>query len=533
MTKPIDFKVNYASYRAPMIGRNAVATSQPLAAQAGMRMLALGGNAVDAAIATAMALTVVEPTGCGIGSDAFAIVWDGKELHGLNASGRSPASWHADMFAGKTAVPELGWDAVTVPGAVSGWVALAERFATLPLTTLAQPAIEYARNGFPVSPLIGHLWQRGYHKLKDQPGFSACFAPEGRAPKIGEIFRNPAQARTLELIAQTNGEAFYRGELAQKIAAFANAHGAHLSEADLANHKADWVTLLSREFAGGSVQELPPNGQGIATLIALGILEQCDIAHHHPDSVQSQHLAIEAMKLALADLDRYVADDAHLEFAAELLLSDDYLKSRAALIDPDNASDFVYGAPTQSGTVYLSTADASGMMVSFIQSNFMGFGSGVVVPETGISLQNRGCGFVLDPKHPNVLAGSKRPFHTIIPGFAMGADGKPLMSFGVMGGPMQAQGHLQMALRIMLHGQNPQAAIDAPRWRVVQGREVSVEASFDRNVIAALRERGHVITVEDPLAGYNFGGAQVIYRMPEGHYVAATESRKDGQALVS
>lgn len=295
----------------------------------------------------------------------------------------------------------------------------------------------------------------------------------------------------------------------------------------------DWVDLLSRDFAGGSVQELPPNGQGIATLIALGILEQCGIEHHHPDSVQSLHLSIEAMKLALADLDRYVADEAHMEFAAKELLSDHYLKSRAALINHDRASDFVYGSPTQSGTVYISTADASGMMVSFIQSNFMGFGSGIVVPDTGISLQNRGCGFVLDPKHPNALAGSKRPFHTIIPGFAMDGNGKPLMSFGVMGGPMQAQGHMQMALRIMLHGQNPQAAIDAPRWRVVQGREVIVESTFDRNTIAALRERGHHIVVEDPLQEYNFGGAQVIYRMPEGHYVAATESRKDGQALVS
>lgn len=302
---------------------------------------------------------------------------------------------------------------------------------------------------------------------------------------------------------------------------------------DLASHRVDWVDLLSRDFAGGSVQELPPNGQGIATLIALGILEQCGIEQHHPDSVQSLHLSIEAMKLALADLDRYVADEDHMAFAAKELLSDHYLKSRAALINHESASDFVYGSPTQSGTVYISTADASGMMVSFIQSNYMGFGSGIVVPDTGISLQNRGCGFSLDPNHPNALAGSKRPFHTIIPGFAMDGSGKPLMSFGVMGGPMQAQGHMQMALRIMLHGQNPQAAIDAPRWRVVQGREVIVESTFDRNTIAALRERGHQIVVEDPLQDYNFGGAQVIYRLPEGHYVAATESRKDGQALVS
>ncbi|VFS14329.1 gamma-glutamyltransferase ywrD [Enterobacter cancerogenus] len=391
MTKALDFTSGYASRRPPMLGHNAVATSQPLAAQAGMRMLQLGGNAVDAAVATAMALTVVEPTGNGIGSDAFAIVWDGEKLHGLNASGRSPASWHADLFAGKTAVPEIGWDAVTVPGAVSGWVALAERFGTLPLTTLAQPAIEYARNGFPVSPLIGHLWQRGYNKLKDQPGFSACFAPQGRAPRVGEIFRNPAQANSLELIAKTNGEAFYHGELAQKIAAFAKEHGAHLTTEDLANHRVDWVDLLSRDFAGGSVQELPPNGQGIATLIALGILEQCGIEQHHPDSVQGLHLAIEAMKLALADLDRYVADEDHMEFAAKELLSDHYLKARAALIDQDKASDFVYGSPTQSGTVYLSTADASGMdgLILFSQT-LWALARGSSWPDTGISLQNRG-----------------------------------------------------------------------------------------------------------------------------------------------
>lgn len=532
MKETIDFQVGYPSYRPAMMGRNAVTTSQPLAAQAGLRMLLQGGNAVDAAIASAMALTVVEPTGCGIGSDAYAIVWDGKQLHALNATGRAPAAWHHDHFAQHKTMPEIGWDAVTVPGAVSGWVALAERFGTLPLTTLAEPAIEYARGGFPVSPLIGELWERGYKKLKDQPGFSECFAPQGRAPKIGEIFRNPAQADTLEKIAATNGEAFYHGELAQKIAAFAQEHGAHLSKDDLANHKADWVELLSKDFADGSVHELPPNGQGIATLIALGILEQWDIGRYGADSVETLHLSIEAMKLALADLDRYVADEDHMEFAAKHLLSDEYLKLRAKLIDAERASDFTFGSPTQSGTVYLSTADASGMMVSFIQSNFMGFGSGIVVPGTGISLQNRGAGFVTDKDHPNCVAGSKRPFHTIIPAFALDKDGQPLMSFGVMGGPMQAQGHLQMAIRIMLHKQNPQAAIDAPRWRVVQGREVVVESTMDRNTIAALRERGHTVVVEDPLQAYNFGGAQIIVRAPEGHYIAATESRKDGQALV-
>jgi len=528
----LDYHVSYASHRVPMMGRNAIATSQPLAAQAGMRMLQQGGNAIDAAIASAMALTVLEPTGNGIGSDAFALVWDGQKLHGLNASGRAPAAWSPQRFAGLSAMPEIGWEAVTVPGAVSAWVALAERFATLPLTTLAQPAIDYARDGFPVSPLIATLWQRGYNKLHQQPGFADCFAPTGRPPRAGEIYRNPAQAATLQKIADTRGEAFYRGELAQQMVAFAEQHGAALSLADLHNHRVDWVEPLSCPFAGGSVQELPPNGQGIATLIALGILEQWDIGRYQPDSAPWLHLCIEAMKLALVDLDRYVSDYDHLEFPAELLLSERYLQQRAQLIDPDQAGDFTFGSPQQSGTVYLATGDANGMMVSFIQSNYMGFGSGIVVPDTGISLQNRGCGFSLDPQHPNVVAGGKRPLHTIIPAFARDARGQPLMSFGVMGGPMQAQGHVQMALRIMQHKQNPQAAIDAPRWRVVQGREVVVETGIDRNVLAKLREMGHAITLEDPLLGYNFGGAQAIVRDEQGFYIAATESRKDGQALV-
>ncbi|ACS86400.1 gamma-glutamyltransferase family protein [Musicola paradisiaca] len=527
-----DFNVGYPSYRVPMMGRNAVAASQPLAAQAGLRMLQAGGNAVDAAVACAMALTVVEPTGNGIGSDAFAIVWDGKQLHALNATGRAPAGWSPARFAHLSAMPQLGWEAVTVPGAVSSWVALAQRFGTLPLTTLAQPAIEYARQGFPVSPLIGRLWQKGVDKLNDQPGFSACFAPLGRAPRIGDIFRNPDQADTLEKIAATHGEAFYRGELAERIAAFAREHGAALTLDDLRNHRADWVETLSVPFAGGSVHELPPNGQGIATLIALGILRHSGIERYAPDSAPWLHLSIEAMKLALADLERYIADPDHLAFPAQRLLDDDYLRQRAALIDPQQAGDFVFGKPNQSGTVYLSTADANGMMVSFIQSNYMGFGSGVVVPGTGISLQNRGAGFVLEEGHPNQVAGGKRPFHTIIPAFALDGSGQPLMSFGVMGGPMQAQGHLQMALRIMLHRQNPQAAIDAPRWRVESGRQVVVEATLDRNTLAALRALGHDVTVEDPLQSYSFGGAQAILRDDQGIYIAATESRKDGQALV-
>lgn len=532
MSESYDFNVGYPTLRPSMMGANAVSASQPLAAQAGMKMLMLGGNAVDAAVATAMALTVVEPSGNGVGSDAFAILWDGKEMHALNASGRSPAAWNADYFAGKDAMPMYGWDSVSVPGAVSAWVELAKKFGSLPLTTLAQPAIDYARHGFPVSPLIGRLWKIAVAKLKDQPGFLECFAPHGVAPEVGEIFRNPALADTLELIAKTEGEAFYRGELAEKIIAHCKENGGAMTLDDLANHKVDWIKTMTQSFAGGTVHELPPNGQGIATLIALGILEKLDFGSQPVDSVQTIHLSIEAMKLALADLDQHIADVDHMHFSPELLLSDDYLQQRADLIDPKRASDVTYGSPKQSGTVYLTTADASGMMVSFIQSNYMGFGSGVVVPGTGISMQNRGYGFVLDPAHANCVAPNKRPLHTIIPAFATDADGKPLMSFGLMGGPMQAQGHLQLAIRVMLYGQNPQAAIDAPRWRVIAGRQVAIESTLDTNTLAALRAMGHELLVEDPLQGHNFGGAQVIVRHPEGHYLAGTESRKDGQALV-
>ena len=507
MTGIDDWTLPYASRRSPVLGRQVVSTSQPLAAQAGMKMLQLGGNAVDAAIATAMALTVVEPTGNGIGSDAFAIVWDGEKLHGLNASGRSPASWHADLFAGKTAVPEIGWDAVTVPGAVSGWVALAERFGTLPLTTLAQPAIDYARNGFPVSPTIAKLWSLGAAKLGAQPGFAECFMPGGRAPRAGEIFRSEAHARTLELIAETEGEAFYRGVIAERIAAHAQANGGAMTMADLAAHQADWVGTIQQRLGDSVVHEIPPNGQGIAALMALGMLDAHGIGAHPVDDVETVHASIEAMKLAFADLHQYNADIDAMPVKPDALLHPDDLRSRAALIDTTRAGDPGYGAPRPGGTVYLAAADASGMMVSFIQSNYMGFGSGVVVPGTGISLQNRGHGFNLIPGHANQVAPRKRPSHTIIPAFAMHADGTPQMAFGVMGGPMQSQGHTQMALRVLRYGQNPQAAADAPRWRVTGGKGVAVEPGFDPAVVAALRARGHEVTVEEGNGVFAFGGA--------------------------
>ena len=527
----LDFTNPYPSARSAVMGRNVVSTSQPLAAQAGLRMLLAGGNAVDAAIATAMALTVVEPTGCGLGSDGFAIVWDGKELHGLNASGRSPAAWSADRFSGRDAMPDKGWDAVTVPGAVSAWSALSRRFGRLPFTDLAQPAIDYARNGFAVSPIISHLWAMGGARLGDQPGFADCFLPGGRAPRAGEVFRSEAHATTLEAIADSHGESFYRGALAQRIAAHAREQGGALTEDDLANHKTDWCGTLAQPFAGSVVHELPPNGQGIATLMALGMLQALGIGNQPLDHVDTVHLSIEAMKLALADLHQYNADIDAMQIAPSALLDPAYLAERASLIDIHKAGDPGHGTPRPGGTVYVATADASGMMVSFIQSNYMGFGSGVVVPGTGISLQNRGYGFTLAAGHANQVGPSKRPSHTIIPAFAMHADGTPQMAFGVMGGPMQSQGHLQMALRVLHYGQNPQAAADAPRWRVTDGRQVAVETGFDTGLVQALQARGHAITVERGNGVFAFGGAQLVLKRGEA-YIAGSDPRKDGQAVA-
>ena len=528
----MDWAMPYASHRSAVLGRNVVSTSQPLAAQAGLRMLQAGGNAVDAAIAAAMVLTVVEPTGCGLGSDGFAIVWDGKELHGLNASGRSPAAWTPEYFAQRGgAIPEKGWNAVTVPGAVSAWVALSKRLGKLPFAQLAQPAIDYARNGFPVSPTIARLWALGAAKLGDQPGFAECFVPNGQVPKAGDIFRSEAHARTLELIAQTEGEAFYRGELAERMVEHSQAHGGAMTLADLDAHRADWVGTISQQFGDSVIHEIPPNGQGIATLMALSMLETHGIGTEPLDSIETVHASIEAMKLALADLAQHNADMDAMPVSPSDLLNADYLRSRAALIDRQVAGNPGHGAPRPGGTVYLAAADASGMMISFIQSNYMGFGSGVVVPGTGISLQNRGCGFNCIPGHANEVAPRKRPSHTIIPAFAMHVDGTPQMAFGVMGGPMQSQGHLQMALRVLRYGQNPQAAADAPRWRVTAGKGVSVEPAFDPAVVAALRARGHEVTVEEGNGVFAFGGAQLVLRNGQS-YMAGSDPRKDGCAVA-
>ncbi len=529
MTYRPDYRLPYPSARQPVLARNVVATSQPLAAQAGISMLQRGGNAVDAALATAIALTVVEPTSNGIGSDAFAILWDGETLHGLNASGCSPAGQTLEQFAAGGPAPQRGWPFVTVPGAVSAWVELSRRFGKLPFDDLFQPAIGYAEQGFPVSPITAGAWAASHRALGGFEDFNRSFLAGTRAPLPGETWSYPEQAATLRDIAATGGESFYRGRLAEQIAAHARANGAALSEADLAAHTPQWVGTLRTQFASADLHEIPPNGQGIAALIALGILRHTDIAQFEPDTAAWLHLQVEAMKLALVDAHRYVSDPRHAELDPAALLSDDYLAERAALIDTARASDFEHGRPRPGGTVYLTAADSDGMMVSFIQSNYMGFGSGIVVPGTGISLQNRGAGFVLDEGHPNRYAPGKRPFHTIIPGFLM-QGGAPLASFGVMGGAMQAQGHVQMAVRMLLHAQNPQAASDAPRWQVMGGLKLHLESGYAGAVAAELAGLGHEVEVAKPGDG-SFGGAQLIVRLPTGAYLAGSDSRKDGQAV--
>ena len=513
--------------RKPLLAANVVATSQPLAAQAGLQMLAAGGSAVDAILAAAITLTLVEPVSNGIGSDAYAIVWDGERLHGLNASGRSPAGWTPEFFACAGRVPERGWNSVSVPGCVSAWVELHRRWGKLAFEKLFDRAIEYGRRGFLVSPTIAGQWEKQVTELKEQPGFADAFLPDGRPPRPGQRFTFEKHAATLERIRDTRGEAFYRGELTEKLEAHARKHGAAMRASDLAAHQSDWVEPLSMDYRGYTLHEIPPNGQGIVTLMALGMLEHFDMRSHPVDGADSLHLQIEAQKLAFADARRYVADiDYMQEVRPAALLDKLYLKERARLIDLKRAQDFGHGTPPKSGTVYLTAADASGLLVSFIQSNFMGFGSGVVVE--GISLQNRGATFVLEKGHPNCVGPRKRPYQTIIPGFVTRA-GKPVMSFGVMGGTMQPQGHAQVMVRIADYGQSPQAACDGPRFRVVQAMDVSVETHFDPAVIEELKRRGHrIVSLPDD---YNqFGSAQLIWKL-DGGYFTASDPRRDGQAV--
>ncbi|MCO5399910.1 gamma-glutamyltransferase family protein [Ralstonia soli] len=540
MSHRFDWQNPYPTVRIPLFARNVVSTSHPLAAQAGLRMLLAGGSAVDAAIAAAAMLTVVEPVSCGLGSDAFAILWDGQQLHGLNASGTAPQAWNLDYFRkkygedanGAPKRPMRGWDTVTVPGAVSAWAALHERFGKLPFADVLEPAAEIAERGYTVSPIVAHKWAAAIPALHDQPGYAQAFMPHGRAPEVGEKFQLTDAAATLRRLGQTHGRDFYEGELAERIAAYSRECGGGMTAQDLRDYRPEWVKPITKGYRGYDLHEIPPNGQGIAALIALGILDRFDVASMPVDSADSQHLQIEAMKLAFADLYKYVADPRSMEVTPEQMLDDAYLDARARLIDMGRAQVPTFGMPRAGGTVYLTAADENGMMVSFIQSNYMGFGSGVVVPGTGISLQNRGFGFSMGARSANVVEGGKRPFHTIIPGF-LTKDGQPQMSFGVMGGDMQPQGHLQTLVRMLDYKQQPQAACDAPRWKVNRDFTLDVEATMNADTVAALEARGHKLeSIADPYM--DFGSGQFIWRLSDDAdhgYVAASDSRRDGHAV--
>jgi gamma-glutamyltranspeptidase/glutathione hydrolase len=524
----------YPTTRIPVFARNAVSTSHPLAAQAGLRMLWKGGNAVDAAIAAAAAMTICEPVSNGLGSDAFAILWDGKELHGLNASGPAPKSWTPEYFSKKYGAannpPKRGLDSATVPGAVASWMALSERFGKLPFADLLEPAIEIAERGYIMPVVVQQKWAAATPELRSQPGFANSFLPWGRAPEVGELFQFKNAARGLRAIAETKGQAFYGGEIAHALEKFAKENGGSMTAADLAAYKPEWVTPIAKNYRGYTLHEIPPNGQGIAALIALGILDQFDLAGLPLDGADSQHLQIEAMKLAFADTYKFVAERKAMEVTTEQLLDDRYLASRAKLIDPKRAQNFQAGNPVKGGTIYLTAADENGMMISFIQSNYMGFGSGCVEPQFGISLQNRGHGFSLQPG-ANQVAPGKRPFHTIIPAF-LTKDGAPVMSFGVMGGNMQPQGHLQTLVRMLDYRQSPQAACDAPRWRFNAGLEINVEHQMDKAVVAELASRGHQMEVIND-SYQDFGAGQFIWRLGDPKvegYVVASDSRRDGLA---
>lgn len=514
--------------------RGTVATSQPLATQAGLEMLHSGGNAVDAALATAITLTVVEPASNGIGGDTFAIVWDGNKLHGLNGSGRAPATLTVDEVhrRGYDSIPSQGWLPVTVPGSPAAWRDLHDRFGRLPFESLFEPAIHYAEHGYPVSGVSIWHWKHStehvYPRLSglEFADWRTIFAPAGRALHVGEMWRSPEMAESLRRIARSGSEDFYHGTLAARLAEFAARTGGFITQDDLARHTSSWVEPISTSYRGYDVWEMPPNGQGLAALIALNIVEGFDLSQYPRESVESYHLQLEAMKLAFADAHRYIADPEFADVPTSELLSKEYAGERRGLVS-ESALTPQPGKPTASDTVYLCAADADGIMVSFIQSVSAAFGSYVVVPGTGIVLQNRGSNFTLDPGHPNQLSPGKRSYHTIIPGF-LTREGQPLGPFGVMGGHMQPQGHMQMVVNTIDYGMNPQASLDAPRWSWRSERHVKLEPAVSPEIAEGLAKRGHEVEV-DPEVDWA-GRGQIIWRLDSGAYVVGSDPRADGQA---
>lgn len=512
-----------------------VATSQTLAGLAGTEILRRGGNAVDAAIATAAALTVVEPTSNGIGGDAFAQVWVDGKLHGLNGSGRTPAAMTRARLLGKgiSEMPDYGWEPVTVPGTPAAWAALSERFGNLPFESLFEPAIAAAENGYAVPPALGKYWDAAARRFGERlhgPEFKSwfdTFTKDGAAPQIGSIVKLPDHARTLADIAATKAGSFYHGALAEKIARFSAAHDGALNGEDLAAHTSDWVDPISVTYRGHEVWEMPPNGQGLIVLQALKIFET--LYDPAMSEVMVQHYLIEALKAAFADGRATISDPQHVGVPVADLLADDYIRRRADAIGPQ-AAEPCAGKPRSGGTVYLATADRDGMMVSFIQSNYEGFGSGLVVPGTGIALHNRGKDLSFDPDHPDTIAPRKRPYHTIIPGF-LSKDGNPVGPFGVMGGYMQPQGHAQLLVKMLDLGMNPQAALDAPRWRWDAGKTISIEPGFPLDVAQALARMGHNITPRLDETG--FGRGQVILRdAKSGVLAGGSDPRMDGEIAM-
>ncbi|MCM3360922.1 gamma-glutamyltransferase family protein [Niallia sp. MER TA 168] len=529
----LDYLYNpYPSQRNTVFAKKGmVATSQPLAAQAGLEILQKGGNAIDAAIATAAALTVVEPTSNGIGGDAFALVWVKDKLHGLNASGPAPNDISIDDLKAKgfEKMPTHGVIPVTVPGVPSAWAALAEKFGKLPLKETLAPAIRLAEEGYPISPTLGKYWNLAYNRFKEifqgeeyKPWFDT-FAPNGKVPQIGEIWSSKGHAATLRSIAETNAESFYRGELADKISQFMEEHDGYLRKEDLARFYPEWVDPISVSYKGYDVWEIPPNGQGLVALMALNIAKGFDLTEK--DSVDTYHKHIEAMKLAFTDGKAFITEEKEMPHTVSELLSEEYAALRREIIG-EHAVTPEPLSPPKGGTVYLAAADEEGNMISYIQSNYMGFGSGIVIPETGIGLQNRGHDFSLDPTHPNALKPGKRTYHTIIPGF-LTKDNKPVGPFGVMGGYMQPQGHFQVITNTIDFHLNPQAALDAPRWQWMEGKKILVEPHFPNYLAQALARRGHEIQTATDYG--HFGRGQIIWRDEEtGALIGGTESRTDG-----
>jgi gamma-glutamyltranspeptidase / glutathione hydrolase len=513
-----------------------IATSQPLATAAGLAVLQRGGNAIDAAVTAAAVLNLVEPHMTGIGGDMFALFWSAKDrkLVALNASGRAGAGMtRAALLArGRTEIPIDGAEPITVPGALSGWAALLQRYGTITLAQALEPAIRLAEEGFPVSPIIAGQWAAEVDRLRKDEGARALFLVEGtRAPRAGEWFRNPDLARTFREIAKGGPAVFYGGPLGLRIVDRVKALGGFLTIEDLRAQKVDWVEPISVPFKGYRVWELPPNNQGVAALEMLRILENQDLKSLGHNSAPYFHRLIEAKKLAFADLAQYIGDPAAMTHPVTDLLSDRFIQSRRSRLDPVRAAERQEPgeAVGRSETIYLTAADAQGNMVSFINSLFEAFGSTVVVPGTGFALQDRGAGFTLEAGLPNTVAPGKKPFHTLIPGFVTRttAQGEvPWMSFGVMGGSMQPQGHLQLLLNLLVFGMDPQAAADAPRFRHFAGLRVGLEPPVPDSVRSALAAMGHQV---EELAPGSAGGAQLIIRLERG-YVAASDPRKDGMA---